>query len=232
MKSLVHPYIIRLYEVGWNKKKNKNKKNVFFCLCVGNGIKESHLFSYGICCQWWTSRFIKNWIFFYWWFHFLDLLLHEKRLSEAKAKEKFRQLVLAVEYIHSKNIVNTSNILFFAEKIFSFRFIVCWFQTYLAFYDFNLGDLKAENLLLDDHGNIKVAGMRSSCSYLKCSFQLTWRNACSRSLRTSIFFFFEDKRTLTNVWCMYYHSYFILDFGFANTFKPNTKLQTFCGSPP
>jgi serine/threonine protein kinase len=37
---------------------------------------------------------------------FVDLLLHEKRLSEAKAKEKFRQLVLAVEYIHSKNIVN------------------------------------------------------------------------------------------------------------------------------
>ncbi|CAF1031518.1 unnamed protein product [Adineta ricciae] len=42
-----------------------------------------------------------------------------------------------------------------------------------------LGDLKAENLLLDSHGNIKVA-----------------------------------------------------DFGFANTFKPNAKLQTFCGSPP
>jgi len=38
-------------------------------------------------------------------FSLLDLLLHEKRLSEAKAKEKFRQLVLAVEYIHSKNIV-------------------------------------------------------------------------------------------------------------------------------
>lgn len=36
----------------------------------------------------------------------LDLLLREKRLSEAKAREKFRQLVLAVEYIHSKNIVN------------------------------------------------------------------------------------------------------------------------------
>jgi serine/threonine protein kinase len=32
--------------------------------------------------------------------------MREKRLTEPKAKEKFRQLVLAVEYIHSKNIVN------------------------------------------------------------------------------------------------------------------------------
>ena len=37
---------------------------------------------------------------------FIDLLIREKRLSEAKAKEKFRQLVLAVEYIHAKNIVS------------------------------------------------------------------------------------------------------------------------------
>ena len=36
----------------------------------------------------------------------IDLLIREKRLSEAKAKEKFWQLVLAVEYIHSKNIVS------------------------------------------------------------------------------------------------------------------------------
>lgn len=42
-------------------------------------------------------------------FSLLDLLIREKRLSEAKAREKFRQLVLAVEYIHSKNIVNKSN---------------------------------------------------------------------------------------------------------------------------
>ncbi|CAF5009567.1 unnamed protein product [Rotaria socialis] len=56
----------------------------------------------------------------------LDLLIREKRLSEPKAKEKFRQLVLAVEYIHSKSIVHR--------------------------------DLKAENLLLDSQGNIKVAG--------------------------------------------------------------------------
>jgi hypothetical protein len=36
----------------------------------------------------------------------IDLLIREKRLSEPKAKEKFHQLVLAVEYIHSKNIVS------------------------------------------------------------------------------------------------------------------------------
>jgi len=43
-------------------------------------------------------------------------LIREKRLTEAKAKEKFRQLVLAVEYIHSKNIVSqlflSSNLIF------------------------------------------------------------------------------------------------------------------------
>ncbi|CAF1075592.1 unnamed protein product [Adineta steineri] len=111
MKSLIHPYIIRLYEV-------MESKNLIYLVTeyASNG-------------------------------ELLDLLLREKRLSEAKAKEKFRQLVLAVEYIHSKNIVHR--------------------------------DLKAENLLLDSHGNIKVA-----------------------------------------------------DFGFANIFKPNSKLQTFCGSPP
>ncbi|CAF3634686.1 unnamed protein product [Rotaria sp. Silwood1] len=111
MKSLVHPYIIRLYEV-------MESKNLIYLVTeyAANG-------------------------------ELLDLLIREKRLSEPKAKEKFRQLVLAVEYIHSKNIVHR--------------------------------DLKAENLLLDDRGNIKVA-----------------------------------------------------DFGFANVFPPDSKLQTFCGSPP
>ncbi|CAF0974040.1 unnamed protein product [Rotaria magnacalcarata] len=111
MKSLMHPYIIRLYEV-------MESRNLIYLVTeyAANG-------------------------------ELLDLLVREKRLSEAKAKEKFRQLVLAIEYIHSKNIVHR--------------------------------DLKTENLLLDGRGNIKVA-----------------------------------------------------DFGFANTFAPNKKLQTFCGSPP
>ncbi|CAF0968300.1 unnamed protein product [Adineta steineri] len=111
MKSLIHPYIIRLYEV-------MESKNLIYLVTeyAANG-------------------------------ELLDLLIREKRLSEPKAKEKFHQLVLAVEYIHSKNIVHR--------------------------------DLKAENLLLDSRGNIKVA-----------------------------------------------------DFGFANIFQPNSKLQTFCGSPP
>ena len=55
----------------------------------------------------------------------LDLLIREKRLSEAKAKEKFRQLVLAVEYIHSKNIVSFfSPFPFNTNQIVTFRFIV------------------------------------------------------------------------------------------------------------
>lgn len=53
----------------------------------------------------------------------LDLLLREKRLSEAKAREKFRQMVLAVEYIHSKNIVchaPSRPSLLFSSELFSF----------------------------------------------------------------------------------------------------------------
>nr|BAJ95121.1 predicted protein [Hordeum vulgare subsp. vulgare] len=111
MKSLVHPYIIRLYEV-------MESKSLIYLV----------------------TEYAPNG-------EMLDLLIREKRLSEAKAREKFRQLILAVEYIHSKNIVHR--------------------------------DLKAENLLLDARGNIKVA-----------------------------------------------------DFGFANTFQRNSKLHTFCGSPP
>ncbi|CAF4039292.1 unnamed protein product [Rotaria magnacalcarata] len=100
MKSLIHPYIIRLYEV-------MESKNLIYLVTeyAANG-------------------------------ELLDLLIREKRLSEPKAKEKFRQLVLAVEYIHSKNIVHR--------------------------------DLKAENLLLDSQGNIKVADV----SDLTCQTQL------------------------------------------------------------
>jgi serine/threonine protein kinase len=39
----------------------------------------------------------------------IDLLIREKRLTEPKAKEKFHQLVSAVEYIHSKNIVSQNH---------------------------------------------------------------------------------------------------------------------------
>ena len=95
----------------------------------------------------------------------LDLLLREKRLSEAKAKEKFRQLLLAVEYIHSKNIVNTPlSVHFSPSRCLSLsshsRSIVssCCSKASRVRFIFSSGDLKAENLLLDAQGNIKVAG--------------------------------------------------------------------------
>ena len=68
------------------------------------------------------SLFLSLWKLFDW----IDLLIREKRLTEAKAKEKFRQLVLAVEYIHSKNIVSDRVIFFFSTIFHRFcsRFIV------------------------------------------------------------------------------------------------------------
>ena len=57
----------------------------------------------------------------------VDLLLREKRLSEAQAKEKFRQLILAVEYIHSRNIVSDLTLLSLSFASVSFRFTVGFF---------------------------------------------------------------------------------------------------------
>ncbi|VUZ38679.1 unnamed protein product [Hymenolepis diminuta] len=76
-----------------------------------------------------------------------DYLVAHGKMDEKEARAKFRQLVSAIDYCHSKNIVHR--------------------------------DLKAENILLDSELNVKVA-----------------------------------------------------DFGLANTFVPDQKLTTFCGSPP
>ncbi|VDO03855.1 unnamed protein product [Rodentolepis nana] len=76
-----------------------------------------------------------------------DYLVAHGKMHEREARAKFRQLVSAIDYCHSKNIVHR--------------------------------DLKAENILLDSDLNVKVA-----------------------------------------------------DFGLANTFVPDQKLTTFCGSPP
>lgn len=55
-----------------------------------------------------------------------DHLVAHGRMSEREARTKFRQMLAAIAYCHSRNVVHR--------------------------------DLKAENLLLDNRGNIKVAG--------------------------------------------------------------------------
>ena len=102
MKSLIHPYIIRLYEV--SEEERISNDDVISCLKVMESKNLIYLVTeyaangelLGELIDSISSKF-----YFFW----LDFLRHEKRLSEAKAKEKFRQLVFAVEYIHSKNIV-------------------------------------------------------------------------------------------------------------------------------
>ncbi|KAL3887299.1 hypothetical protein ACJMK2_027241 [Sinanodonta woodiana] len=76
-----------------------------------------------------------------------DHLVAHGRMNEKDARKKFKQIVAAVSYCHSRHVVHR--------------------------------DLKAENLLLDAGLNIKIA-----------------------------------------------------DFGFSNKFSPDSKLKTWCGSPP
>ncbi|XP_060561423.1 serine/threonine-protein kinase SIK3-like isoform X2 [Ruditapes philippinarum] len=76
-----------------------------------------------------------------------DHLVAHGRMNEKEARKKFKQIVAAVSYCHSRHVVHR--------------------------------DLKAENLLLDAALNIKIA-----------------------------------------------------DFGFSNLFDTDTKLKTWCGSPP
>jgi serine/threonine protein kinase len=66
--------------------------------------------------------------------------MYTGKQSENEARRIFQQLVSAVAYCHSNGIVHRFEFLFACSLIFGFR------------------DLKAENILLDREGNVKLIG--------------------------------------------------------------------------
>lgn len=72
----------------------------------------------------------------------LDYIKLIGRLNEEKARKMFRQLILAVNYLHQMNIVHRRDFVVFLEEIFQWDI---------------LGDLKCENVLLDKNFDVKLS---------------------------------------------------------------------------
>lgn len=84
-----------------------------------------------------------------------DYIIERERLSEEEAREFFKQIVLAIEHCHSRNVVHRGT-------SFHMHFLIVL-------------DLKLENILLDVKNNIKLADFGFSTSLQNGKQTLTSR---------------------------------------------------------
>ena len=105
-------------------------------------------------------NFWLDWILFLVWFRAIEYIARQGRMSETVARRKFWQIISAVEYCHQRRIVHRDlkvchPLLYFCFLSFCLRVWKIFISHSLLYFYFFL--FKAENLLLDAQGNVKIA---------------------------------------------------------------------------